>query len=105
MNTNPELHSQPKISTLQSSVFIRGDLLQCCPTLYTQGMTSFAKLAPLNWLAPAWKINGTFQKNNFDMLNLYKEDCFPEFCPCKVMLSVYNVFFPLKSTVKSTCCS
>ena len=37
-----ESHSRPNVSTLQSSVFIRGDLKSRCGFLYTRVMTSFA---------------------------------------------------------------
>ena len=38
-----ELHSRLNVLTLQSSVFVRGDMmLQLC-SLYTRGMTSFLK--------------------------------------------------------------
>ncbi len=45
-----ELHSRPDVSTLQTSVFIRGDLKSQRGFLYTEEMTSFAtKVEILLW--------------------------------------------------------
>ena len=49
----------------------------------------------------------TYLIKEFDMSNLYEKGLvsllFMNSDPSKAMLSVYNVFFPLKSTLKSTC--